>query len=272
MSTYLLTWNPRKSQEPQLETWAKEFADDHRHSVVGRWSCGRRRDIEVGDRVFLLRQGTEQPGLVGSGWVERASFQAPSWRLAGGRRDGMANYVQVAWDSMLVSSEGIARERLLRGLLPPTLVNSQAGGVKVATDAAFKLEREWARHLKREPGVAALVLACEERMEGEPVEHRVLRRKRDRKLRRDALDKSEGVCAACRVDFSRILEGRGLRVLQVHHRQQLSMLTAPKLNSVQDLAVVCANCHALIHDDPRKAMAVEELRRQWSRVVVPIGV
>jgi predicted HNH restriction endonuclease len=166
---------------------------------------------------------------------------------------------------MIPPPKGLTRERLLSGLLPASLVNSQAGGVQVAADAAYRLEQEWARHFEKEPSVAALVSVGEERLEGQCVEHRVLRRKRDRELRRDALDQSHGICEACQVDFSRVLEGRGLHVLQVHHRQQLAMLKTPKLNSVRDLAVVCANCHALIHTDPRKALPVEELRRQLFR-------
>jgi predicted HNH restriction endonuclease len=99
-------------------------------------------------------------------------------------------------------------------------------------------------------------------MEGESVEYRSLRRRRDHVLRREALELSRGVCAVCDVDFTAVLDGRGVRVLQVHHRKQLAQLKAPRVNTVRDLAVVCANCHALIHSDPKRSIPVEELKRQ----------
>jgi 5-methylcytosine-specific restriction protein A len=90
-------------------------------------------------------------------------------------------------------------------------------------------------------------------------EAKVLLRKRSRRLRAEALKRSRGVCAACATDYSVVLGGRGLRVLQVHHRRQLAAMDTPVVTTVDDLAVVCANCHALIHSDPKHAIAVDDL-------------
>jgi 5-methylcytosine-specific restriction protein A len=54
----------------------------------------------------------------------------------------------------------------------------------------------------------------------------------------------------------------GKRVLQVHHRKQLSSRDAPALTKPEDLAVVCANCHLLIHYDPKRALSVKALRKK----------
>lgn len=83
---------------------------------------------------------------------------------------------------------------------------------------------------------------------------------RSRPLRDAALALGKGVCEACGTDFTLILDGQGVRVLQVHHRQQLSVGDEPRLTSVTDLAVVCANCHSLIHMDPKRALSIETLR------------
>lgn len=84
--------------------------------------------------------------------------------------------------------------------------------------------------------------------------------KRSRRLRAIAFQRARGVCAVCRRDFSKVLRGRGVRVLQVHHRRQLSVGNAPRVTRVNDLVVVCANCHLLLHLDPRRALSVEKLR------------
>ncbi|MGA2660996.1 MAG: hypothetical protein ABSH34_26225, partial [Verrucomicrobiota bacterium] len=78
--------------------------------------------------------------------------------------------------------------------------------------------------------------------EGRPAEHIAYVRKRDWRLRNLAMEASHGVCAVCRVDYSKVLDGKGVRVLQVHHKRQLGYNDTPRLTRAADLAVVCANC------------------------------
>lgn len=102
-------------------------------------------------------------------------------------------------------------------------------------------------------------------IEGIAREVTVIARSRSRRLRDLALKRSRGVCEACGTDFSTLLGGKGLHALQVHHRLQLALQESPKLTSPDDLAVICANCHAIIHADRLSAMRVEALRDQWCR-------
>lgn len=102
--------------------------------------------------------------------------------------------------------------------------------------------------------------AEESDIEGTKTEVVRITSKRSRRLRDLAFKAAQGVCCACRRDFSKVLGGRGVRVLQVHHRQQLAARDAPSVTKVSDLAVVCANCHLLLHLDPENTLSVEELR------------
>lgn len=88
------------------------------------------------------------------------------------------------------------------------------------------------------------------------------RRSRSSKLRQAAIDRSRGVCEVCKVDFSRLLDGLGLRVLQAHHKQQLALIDKPILSRVEDIAVLCANCHMLIHTDTAFTMDIADLRQR----------
>jgi hypothetical protein len=97
--------------------------------------------------------------------------------------------------------------------------------------------------------------------DGQRTETVVYCRGRNRRLRLQALSKAKGVCEACLTDYSRILHGKGVRALQVHHRKQLAAFDEPKLTKPHDLAVVCATCHVLIHMNPKRAIKVELLRR-----------
>lgn len=98
-------------------------------------------------------------------------------------------------------------------------------------------------------------------IEGMKAEVVQMKSKRSRRLRRLAFLSANGMCVVCDRDFSKLLGGRGVRVLQVHHKKQLSSRSAPSVTRVADLAVVCANCHMLLHLDSAKSLTVEKLRR-----------
>jgi hypothetical protein len=134
-----------------------------------------------------------------------------------------------------------------QGLAAPLLVEDEADG-----SAGIRRER-----------ISLRTRSYEGIIEGIARESVVLSRSRSSVLRREALRLSGGVCECCGLDYSRILNGRGLRALQVHHTRQLALRETPEATSLSDLAVVCANCHAIIHTDPKAAMKVEELREAW---------
>jgi predicted HNH restriction endonuclease len=90
-------------------------------------------------------------------------------------------------------------------------------------------------------------------------------RGRNRKLRNIALNQSSGVCCVCDTNYKKVLGGKGVRVLQVHHRQQLAAADTPVITRLSDLAVVCANCHMLIHLNPKQAISIEALRGMLGR-------
>jgi predicted HNH restriction endonuclease len=100
-------------------------------------------------------------------------------------------------------------------------------------------------------------MACHE---GVLTEVHLFRRTRSRRLRQAALVASRGMCATCGVDFSQVLGGRGKRVLQAHHRKQLADTDKPGLNTVDDIAILCANCHLLVHYDRQEALDVDDLK------------
>jgi len=82
MPTYLMTWNP--------DRWAwEEIGDAAEATAAGegyqsRWSSGNTKTIKRGERVFLLRQGQEPKGIVGTGWTTSDSYEADHWNEKGG--------------------------------------------------------------------------------------------------------------------------------------------------------------------------------------------
>jgi 5-methylcytosine-specific restriction endonuclease McrA len=103
-----------------------------------------------------------------------------------------------------------------------------------------------------------------EAVEGRVREVRSLQHGRNASLRTAALARAKGVCEGCTVDFSRLLAGRGVRVLEVHHKNAISSRTEPSLTKVEELAVLCPNCHALVHLDADPPRPVEDLRAMYA--------
>ena len=219
MSTYLLTWKPKNWS---WEDFDRCVARSARNEIVERgWSCGNRQDIQVGERVFLIRQGLDSPGLIGSGWVTEGSYLDKHWDPVKRREGQKAWFVGVDWDALVPTENRLRREVLLAGLLDKNLVNAQAGGVLINENRAFHLEKAWAKHRNQPLSIPAVATATFAAWEGEPVEYTAYRRVRDRRLRDKAMAGSKGVCAVCETDYSSLLDGDGIRVLQVHHIEQI---------------------------------------------------
>jgi hypothetical protein len=85
--------------------------------------------------------------------------------------------------------------------------------------------------------------------------------KRSRRLRDKAFQMANGICLVCEYDYSKLLDGKGVRVLQVHHKRMLSKSEAETKTTLKDLVVVCANCHLLLHLDPKKVLSVAQLKK-----------
>ena len=77
MENYLLSWNPKKWG---WSDYKDVIADINSFGFATySWSCGNRKNINVGDRIFLIRQGIEPRGIIGSGWAATTPKEKPHW-------------------------------------------------------------------------------------------------------------------------------------------------------------------------------------------------
>lgn len=264
MATYLLTWNPKK-----WHWWGDNLEDDFFEEddglFFGDWSCGNSKGISTDDRVFLIRLAKEPRGIVASGWADSEVYEDKHWDEELAAAGKTTRYVSVRLDTLLdASTENIfPRKSLDNGILGKMHWDSQLSGIRIPDDVASRLEDEWADFLEnaRHP----IPVAEPSAIEGLRTETVRYVRGRSRKLRDLALRNSEGLCCVCDTDYRKVLDGKGVRVLQVHHRMQLAASDAPRVTALNELAVVCANCHMLIHMNPKKALSIEELREMLFR-------
>lgn len=90
-----------------------------------------------------------------------------------------------------------------------------------------------------------------EAAEGSVLLARHLRRERSRSLRNKkiSISKSKGIpiaCEVCAFDYGEVYGSRGKDYIEVHHVLPLHA-SGPTQTRLQDLALICANCHRMIH-------------------------
>lgn len=69
-------------------------------------------------------------------------------------------------------------------------------------------------------------------------------------------------CKACGFDFEKVYGARGKSFIEVHHLRPVSSLERKlKIDPQKDMAVLCSNCHRMIHRKKDDVLTVDELRQ-----------
>ena len=251
---YLLTWNPERSTWTELPQAARALRAGNPYN--DRWSCGNTTSIPIGARVFLLRQGPDRPGVIGSGWVSRSTFQAPHWDVARHADGDVANYVDVDFDRLL--DPAVTPPLNVRELPSPILArvnwSSPSSGISIPPESVAELERLWEDYGTdaTEIGLVDESIAA---LEGRARRRMIVHRSRERTLRlakiRSVMHATGGrlrcEVPGCGFDFGERYGSLGAGYAQVHHLRPLASVESEVTTTLNDLAVVCANCHAMLH-------------------------
>jgi len=147
MGSWLLTWNPA------VWAWTEHAADAARVSEGStepiRWSTGNTKKVSVGDRAFLLRQGSDPKGIVGSAWAVSDSLVARHHDPARAARGETMNAAMFRFDHIV----DFAHEKPLpvstfTGTVAASVNwNTPASGITVAPDASRVIDEQWRRHV-----------------------------------------------------------------------------------------------------------------------------
>jgi hypothetical protein len=145
-ATMIATWNPDNWSWPDRD---EEVVRVEAGGILrGQWSTGSRKgDVEPGDRVFLLKQGDEPRGIIGSGTCASRIFQDEHWDPARAGED--ANYVLIEWDTLLGDDDLLPHSQLVAGIPAGGEWRPQGSGTLLSLSNADELEALWARHLQQ---------------------------------------------------------------------------------------------------------------------------
>ncbi|OMC76786.1 hypothetical protein BK125_17180 [Paenibacillus odorifer] len=66
-------------------------------------------------------------------------------------------------------------------------------------------------------------------------------------------------CEACDFDFQKVYGDRGIDFIEGHHKKLLSEMDKNETTKIEDIAMLCSNCHRMVHRKP--LISVEELKQ-----------
>lgn len=194
---------------------------------------------------------------MGSGWVSEPPKLTTHWNEEKAKAGEQNLSIICEWERIInpETDSPLPLSQLQQGSLGQVHWTPQSSGVLIPAEIAGELEHIWAKYI----GASSLgnVFVDDEitAFEGEERIALVRHRKREQKLRdaklKQAQQKNQGrlICEVpgCNFDFEKIYGELGKDFAHVHHLKPLADRESPSETSLDDLAVVCTNCHSMIH-------------------------
>ncbi len=86
------------------------------------------------------------------------------------------------------------------------------------------------------------------------------RQKRNAELRAKAIELYKLNCYVCGCNFEDKYGDYGAGYIEIHHLKLLADSKGERESTVNDVRVVCSNCHSVLHHQGRTPMDVDELK------------
>jgi len=145
VSSFIFTWNP-----DEWDWWASDLQhclDETaaKRTVPGNWSTGSRtRGISSGDRVFLLRQGSSNRGIIAAGTLHDGIFQEAHWDGSG----KLGNYADLDWELVIDPAHPLPLADL-DSAMPNQHWTPRGSGTLLMPEYELTIEQLWADHIAR---------------------------------------------------------------------------------------------------------------------------
>lgn len=266
MPGYMLTWNPNQFDWSDYSAMCKKTSLDK--TVCDTWRC-RNSNIKKGDQIFMLRQGVDPRGIIGSGRAVSGVFLS--------KDRSRTSVCEIEFNRLLDvdMTEPLSLEMFSNSLLPRAVRHSRFSGIRIPDHALIALNKAWKDHLDK-AGVKRFEahrsshestqqdidgMLAESYSEGKRVSQLTNTFERNPSLARAAKRIHGTVCKVCGFDFGKTYGLRGMDYIEVHHLKPLYVTKKQRHpDPAQEMTVLCSNCHRMVHrrkDDP---LSIERLR------------
>jgi 5-methylcytosine-specific restriction protein A len=259
VATHLLAWNPTKYRWGSLED---ELRGANGTSSLMGWSVGNVRNIQPGDRLFLIRLGQDPRGIVGSGWARCAPYTGPHWNPTRAAAGDVTKRIDLDFD-YLDQEPRIPMAQLRQSdTLRSYHWSTQMSGVRIPDDVAAALEDAWASVVDAQvTGFPDQPSSAAQFPEGAAVQVYVNRYERNPAARQACIAHYGRACSVCGMTFGGRYGATARRFIQVHHLSPLGETRTPReVDPVEDMRPVCPNCHAVLHLT-KPALTIERAKR-----------
>ena len=147
MKYWLFAWNPKRY------AWDESFGGysdlKNRIKQVGKvydtWSTGVNVSIKEGDRIFLIRLGDENRGIVASGYAATDVFKSPHWEIERAIKGDISKHIYIAFNKMIDIEDSPLKMEVLKEIAPDFHWSMQSSGISIPENIALKLERIWTK-------------------------------------------------------------------------------------------------------------------------------
>ncbi|WP_218576725.1 HNH endonuclease [Desulfobacter latus] len=253
-----MAWNPIKWQWDNLDDQIQQV--QIKGSIEEPWTCGNRKDLPIGSRVFLFKQGNKQKGIIGAGFTLTEPQEEPHYNTQLAVKGRAVKRVNVRW-YLLEREPIIPLERLM---LPPFSSRKwifQASGYEIEKSISDALLTELSNLSKRKifclPEEETIHLGYHE---GTVCSILINKYERNLQAREKCIEHWGTRCIVCGFDFGLTFGKFAVGFIHVHHIKPLYEIKSDyKVDPVHDLRPVCPNCHAVLHMR-KPPMSIEELK------------
>lgn len=273
MNTYLFVWNPKRWTWDNIEDVVKQV--DKKGISSLRWSCGNTKSIQPGDRIFLVKVGTEPKGIIGAGFATTFPFADRHW----GSEKKKTNYIRADFEVLLNPEKDpiLTMDILKTGNLAEQNWTPQSSGISIRPGLVDELEAIWfdfltTNKIRHNPFLPNKDSSEKTYSEGAPNQVTLTKYERNPFARMECLKKYGLSCSVCGFNFQKVYGEIGKDFIHVHHIRQLSTIKAKYIiDPIKDLRPVCPNCHSMIHRT-RTPMDIQELKRTVKKHYAQQGV
>lgn len=185
----------------------------------------------------------------------RLGVRVPRWvvhaRAIAARKTGADRVLDPAVDDPLPTGFTL-------GPLARVHWRTQMSGIEVQSEVAELLDELWADHVGGVARTTAAILTDPD-AETFPEGRVMFRLHRERERDPAVIDKAKALakrrdgrlaCTACGFDFEATYGALGRDFIEGHHTRPLATLTREQDTRVSDIALVCSNCHRMLHRRP----------------------
>lgn len=148
MATYILFWNPAISSYSE-----ERFLDDFEYaSGVGNWSFNEYKDIQPGDKFYMVRCGEGNVGVVMKGLILTEAYESTDWSPKNRPHIHYADIYQNFTINSFADVELLTPEALTKEIPDFNWFGGHSGR-RLDDEDAKKLDALWEKYLQSHPNL-----------------------------------------------------------------------------------------------------------------------